>query len=74
MVTPIPSHVLSTAYRLFPVSNECGALYYTMQPMVSFPCFLPVQMIILILLYLSVSAPAAEPATHAATADPINNI
>ena len=31
-----------------------------MQPMVSFPCFLPVQMIILILLYLSVSAPAAR--------------
>ena len=35
MVTPIPSHVLSTAYRLFPVSNECGALYYAANSLVS---------------------------------------
>ena len=35
MVTPIPSHVLSTVYRLFPVSNECGALYYAADGLVS---------------------------------------
>ena len=73
MVTPIPSHVLSTTYRHID-QFQMSVVHCTMQPIVSFPCFLPVQMIILILLYLSVSAPAAEPATHAATADPINNI
>ena len=35
MVTPILLYVLSTAYRLFPVSNECGALYYAADGLVS---------------------------------------
>ena len=35
MVTPILSHVLSPTYRLFPVLNECGALYYAADGLVS---------------------------------------